>query len=141
MSDPFQLARFVDAQAPVYARVIAELAAGQKRSHWIWYIFPQLRGLGRSETARLFGIASRAEASAYLVHPILGPRLLECTALMCGIENRSLAEIMPFPDDVKFISSMTLFVAVTETPALFLGALDRFAAGRQDRATLALLDA
>ncbi len=140
-ADPFHLARFVDAQEPVYRRVLAELAAGRKRSHWIWYIFPQMQGLGRSETARFYGIAHRAEADAYLEHPLLGPRLLECSNLICAIEGRSLTDIMPFPDDLKFVSSMTLFAAVAAEPGPFLGALDKFAGGRQDAETLALLDA
>ncbi len=137
--DAFNLARFVDAQASVYVCVLAELSAGRKRSHSIWYIVPQLRGLSRSETARHSGIASPDEAVAYLAHPILGPRRLACTALMCEIEGRTLAEIMPFPDDLKFVSSMTLFEAVAPDPAPFIAALDNFAAGRRDQQTLSLL--
>ena len=134
--DPFDLQRFVDAQEPAYARVCRELAAGQKQSHWIWYIFPQLRALGRSSTAVRFGIGSRAEAVAYLTHPMLGSRLIECVRLMLAARDRTLSEIMPFPDDLKFISSMTLFEAVAVDPVLFAEALVRFADGKRDATTL-----
>jgi uncharacterized protein (DUF1810 family) len=137
MSDPFNLARFAVAQEPAYTRVLAELAAGKKHSHWIWYIFPQLRTLGHSETARHFGIASRAEAQAYLAHPVLGTRLLECTGLMLAVADKPLSHILPFPDDLKFISSMTLFEAVAVDSSPFAAAIDRYAAGRRDPATLA----
>jgi uncharacterized protein (DUF1810 family) len=137
--DPFDLARFVAAQAPTYAGVLAELAAGRKRTHWIWYIFPQLRGLGRSDTARRYGLSGRAEAEAYLAHPVLGPRLRACTQSMLDIEGRSLTAIMAFPDDLKFISCMTLFGACAADPALFDAALAKYAGGQPDIATLDLL--
>jgi uncharacterized protein (DUF1810 family) len=137
--DPFDLARFVAAQAPTYAGVLAELAAGRKRTHWIWYIFPQLRGLGRSDTARRYGLSGRAEAEAYLAHPVLGPRLRACTQLMLDIEGRSLTAIMAFPDDLKFISCMTLFGACAADPAPFHAALAKYAGGQPDTATLDLL--
>ena len=111
--DPFDLRRFVDAQAGVYDSVLAELRAGRKRSHWMWFVFPQLRGLGHSSMALHFGISSTAEAEAYLGHPILGPRLRECTRLVNLIENRSIAEIFGYPDNLKFCSSMTLFARAT----------------------------
>ena len=136
--DPGDLQRFVDAQAADYDRACRELAAGSKRTHWIWYIFPQLRGLGRSTTARTFGIAGRAEATAYLAHPVLGPRLIHCTRLMLAIA-RPLNAIMPYPDNLKFISSMTLFATTAADPALFLAALHKFNDGHSDKTTLELL--
>jgi uncharacterized protein (DUF1810 family) len=136
VGDPFKLQRFVDAQAPVYGRVLAELRAGQKQSHWMWFIFPQIEGLGSSPTARTFAISSRAEAEAYLDHPVLGPRLYECTRLVNAVEGRPIAEILGYPDDPKFRSSMTLFANVAEDKADFLGALDKFYGGAMDHATL-----
>ena len=109
VDDPYNLARFVAAQAEVYARVRAELGAGEKRSHWMWFIFPQLAGLGRSATARLYAISSLAEARAYLAHPLLGARLRECTRLVNEVTGRSAAQIFGFPDELKFHSCMTLF--------------------------------
>src|SRR3954470_2345249 len=105
----FDRERFVTAQAPVFATALAELQAGQKRSHWMWFVFPQLRGLGRSAMARHYGVGSLAEARAYLAHPLLGPRLIECTCAVLAIEGRPLHAIFGSPDDVKFCSSMTLF--------------------------------
>ena len=139
MAEPFDLQRFADAQVPVYEQVCRELAAGEKRSHWIWFVFPQLRGLGHSHTAIKFGIASRAEAVAYLAHPVLGARFRECVRLILAVEGRTLEEIMAFPDDLKFISSMTLFAEVADDPALFLAAIEKYAAGVPDAATLELL--
>src|ERR1035438_1119774 len=109
--DNYNLQRFVEAQDPVFEQVRAELQAGQKQSHWMWFIFPQLRGLGRSATATRFAISSLAEAQAYGQHQILGPRLRECTRLVNGVERRSAREIFGYPDDLKFHSSMTLFAA------------------------------
>ena len=139
--DPFDLERFVTAQAPVFDRALAELQAGRKRSHWMWFIFPQLRGLGFSATARLYGIASLAEARAYRVHPLLGPRLETCTRTVLAIENRSLHDIFGSPDDVKFGSCMTLFsLAAGGHENVFRAALDRWCGGRQDERTLELLE-
>lgn len=139
-ADPHDLRRFVEAQAPVYAQARAELAAGRKRSHWMWFVFPQLRGLGRSAMADRFGIDSRAEAEAYLAHPLLGPRLVDCTELMLAApEGASALGILGAPDDVKFRSSMTLFAAVSAGQAPFAAALDRFFGGAHDPATLGLL--
>jgi uncharacterized protein (DUF1810 family) len=138
MTDPFELQRFVDAQAPVYAEVMSELRSGRKRSHWMWFVFPQIAGLGHSTMARRYAIASRDEAVAYLKHPILGPRLRECTQILYGIEHRMLGEILGSPDDVKFRSSMTLFDAVSGEP-VFRSALDKFCAGASDPATMTLL--
>lgn len=138
MTDRFDLQRFVDAQAPVYPRVLAELRQGQKQSHWMWFIFPQLVGLGHSSMARRFAIASRKEAVAYLDHGILGPRLRECTALVDAVDGRTIREIMGSPDDLKFRSSMTLFGAVSSYPE-FAAAIEKFYGGTPDRKTLELL--
>lgn len=135
----FDLQRFVDAQAPVYERVLAELRAGTKRSHWIWFIFPQLRGLGRSPTAQRFGISSLAEAQAYLEHPVLGPRLRECARLVNRIDGSSVDEIFGWPDNLKVRSSMTLFKSATSDNAEFVGVLEKFYGGEEDLTTLELL--
>jgi uncharacterized protein (DUF1810 family) len=137
MTDPFELQRFVDAQAPVYAEVMSELRNGRKRSHWVWFIFPQIAGLGHSAMARRYAIASHDEAVAYLAHPILGPRLRECTQVVCNIQGRSIEQILGSPDDIKFRSS-TLFEAVSGDP-VFRNALDKFCAGASDSATLDIL--
>jgi uncharacterized protein (DUF1810 family) len=140
--DSFDLERFVTAQAPVFETVLAELRAGRKRSHWMWFVFPQLRGLGQSATARYYGIASIEEARAYLTHPLLGPRLDLCTTIVLGSEGPSLHAIFGSPDDMKFRSCMTLFSLATDDPANpFRQALDRWCSGRPDERTLALLDA
>ena len=132
--------RFVTAQAPVYAQALAELRAGAKRSHWMWFVFPQLAGLGRSETARFYALADRAEAQAYARHPLLGERLVECTDAMLGwAGTRSAEAILGQIDAVKFRSSMTLFEACAPDPAPFEAALDVFYARERDEATLRLL--
>jgi uncharacterized protein (DUF1810 family) len=135
----FDLQRFVDAQAPLYSRVTAELAAGEKRSHWMWFVFPQLKGLGRSAMAERYGIAGADEARAYLSHALLGPRLLECTRLVLAVRGRTALEILGSPDDLKFRSSMTLFDRVATEQGEFADALQRYFAGRPDERTLALL--
>ncbi len=139
-SDPFHLQRFLDAQASTYTQAQSELAAGQKRSHWMWFIFPQIQGLGSSSMAQRYAISDLAEARAYLAHPTLGPRLQECTALVNATENRSLEQIFGYPDDLKFHSSMTLFAQAAE-PAntVFTTALTRFFSGKPDAATLSRL--
>jgi uncharacterized protein (DUF1810 family) len=138
--DPFDLARFVQAQDPLFASVEAELRAGRKRTHWMWFVFPQLRGLGRSEIAKFFGITSFDEAKAYLAHPVLGPRLIACTTLVLAIENASLTQIFGTPDDLKFHSSMTLFaLAAGQTEPIFAQALQRHCAGKRDEQTLNLV--
>jgi uncharacterized protein (DUF1810 family) len=139
MEDPFNLNRFVDAQIPAYAQVISELRAGRKRSHWIWFIFPQLKGLGRSATAEYYGIGSIEEVAAYLQHPILGPRLEECTRLVVAVEERSIDDILGFPDNLKFRSSMTLFAQAAGDNPLFQAALNKYFAGEPDQITLDLL--
>ena len=136
-SDPFNLRRFVDAQGPVYAQVLAELQAGTKETHWIWFIFPQIHGLGSSAMAEKFAISSREEAAAYLAHPILGPRLRECAKLVNSIEDRSAYEILGDPDDLKFRSSMTLFAAVADDSRVFDEALKKYFDGEADPRTLA----
>jgi uncharacterized protein (DUF1810 family) len=138
MTDPFDLQRFVDAQTPLYQRVLAELRQGRKQSHWMWFIFPQLAGLGHSAMARQFAIASREEAVAYLGHGVLGPRLRQCVALVNAVEGRTITEILGSPDDLKFCSSMTLFGAVSSDPE-FAAAIAKFYGGRSDQKTLALL--
>ena len=138
--DPHDLQRFVAAQAPLYSQVCAELAAGRKRSHWMWFVFPQMRGLGASSMAHRYGIASRAEAEAYLRHPLLGARLVECTSLMLGVaDGASAHDVLGSPDDLKFRSSMTLFAALSPAGSPFAAALDRFFAARPDPATERLL--
>ena len=138
--DPFQLERFVEAQFPVFERVRAELAAGEKRSHWMWFIFPQIRGLGSSFMAQRFAISNLDEAGAYLRHPLLGPRLRECTRLVNEQPNRSVGEIFGSPDDLKFHSSMTLFLQATARHGLpgeaFQQALTQLFEGVPDAATL-----
>lgn len=140
-ADNFKLQRFVNAQAAVYDNVVDELRAGAKRSHWIWFIFPQLAGLGRSPTAARFAISSLAEARAYLDHDILGPRLRQCTRLVNSIEGRSVDDIFGWPDNLKVRSSMTLFARATPDNAEFLCLLEKFYGGQQDPATVALLSA
>lgn len=136
LADPFNLQRFVDAQSPVYPQVHAELTAGTKRSHWMWFIFPQIAGLGSSPTARRFAIESMDEATAYLAHPVLGPRLRECTELVLTHPHRSAADIFSFPDDLKFHSSLTLFAVADPDTPLFRSALQTFFSGERDEATL-----
>jgi len=138
-TDPHDLERFVAAQASVFADVIAELAAGLKQSHWMWFIFPQVRGLGSSPLAHRYGIASRAEAQAYVEHPLLGARLEECTGLMLRARATSARAILGSPDDLKFRSSMTLFATVARHKPCFQQALDLFFGGQPDERTMALL--
>ena len=136
MSDPFNLARFLTAQDPVLGQVRAELQAGRKQSHWMWFVFPQLAGLGHSAIARHYGISGLEEARAYLAHPLLGPRLLELTALVNNLGNRTAHQIFGSPDDQKFHSSVTLFhLAAPEQPG-FAEALQKYFAGAADRATV-----
>ena len=133
------LERFVEAQAPVYATVCAELAAGAKRTHWMWFIFPQLRGLGRSAMASYYGLDGRAEALAYLQHPLLGARLKQCTEIVLRVHGRSAHQIFGSPDDLKFVSCVTLFDAVASHEVVFAQALARYANNVPDPRTIALL--
>lgn len=136
MTDPFDLERFVTAQDPTYHRVLQELRAGRKTSHWMWYIFPQLRGLGWTATAHRYGIGSLAEARAYLAHPVLGPRLLECIGLILALEGRTAGRIFGYPDELKFRSCLTLFGAAAPEVEDFSAALARYYGGEADRLTL-----
>lgn len=139
MRGPHNSQRFLEAQNPVFEQVCAELRAGQKRSHWMWFIFPQLAGLGSSGMAVKYAVSSRAEAEAYLAHEILGPRLRQCARLVNDIEGRSISEIFGYPDDLKFHSSMTLFANVTAENQIFDGALRKYFAGKSDQRTITLL--
>ena len=137
MDDPHNLQRFVGAQSSVYAQVCSELRDGRKRTHWMWFIFPQIEGLGYSELARRFAISSLQEAQAYLAHPILGPRLRECTRLVNQAGGRSIEQIFGSPDDLKFHSSMTLFArAAPDDEQVFDEALRKYFGGQPDPATL-----
>jgi uncharacterized protein (DUF1810 family) len=136
MKDPYDLQRFVNAQDPVIDRVTAELRAGRKEGHWIWYVFPQLKGLGQSSMSSKFGISSRAEADAYLQHPILGLRLRECTKLVNMVEGRSIDQIFGYPDNLKFRSSMTLFAHAASDNEVFEDAVRKYFDGQFDPLTL-----
>ena len=130
------LDRFVQAQAPVYAGALAELGRGRKTSHWMWFVFPQLSGLGSSPTARLYAIADLEEARAYVAHPLLGPRLHDCARAAVGRGDRTASQVFGFPDDLKFRSSMTLFERATAGSDVFARALDALCGGARDTATL-----
>jgi uncharacterized protein (DUF1810 family) len=136
MNDQCELKRFVDAQDGVYEQACAELRAGRKGSHWMWFVFPQIRGLGSSPTAVRFAISGMEEARAYLEHPMLGPRLRECAGIVVGVEGRSVEEIFGYPDDLKFHSSMTLFAKAASEAGVFGEALGKYFGGRMDRGTL-----
>lgn len=137
--DPFDLARFVAAQAPVYERALAELRAGRKESHWMWFVFPQIEGLGVSVTAQTYAIRSLAEAKAYLAHPLLGARLKDCAAAVLAVNAKSAQAIFGTPDELKFRSSMTLFARAAPDEPLFREALEKYFDGKDDEATLARL--
>ncbi len=139
MSDDLQ--RFVDAQAPLWDGVLAELRAGRKRTHWMWFVFPQLRGLGRSAMAQHFGLASLAEARAYLAHPLLGARLREATDAILGLADRDAHAIFGSPDDLKLRSCLTLFRQAQGEGGVFARALQKYFGGEPDPATLQLLAA
>lgn len=137
-NDPFDLARFIRAQAGDYGRALSELRSGTKRSHWMWYVFPQFDGLGSSSMSRRFSIRSRAEAGAYLAHPVLGPRLRECAGALLVHRGRSVREILGSPDDLKLRSSATLFAEVSGE-GVFVRLLEQFFGGERDEETLRLL--
>lgn len=139
MSDTFDLTRFVDAQRAIYPNVLEELRDGRKRSHWMWFIFPQLAGLGRSETARFYAISGAAEAHAYLHNPLLSARLLECTRTVLEHSNRSAAYMFGSPDDMKLRSCMTLFATIAPEHTCFQDVLNRFFEGQPDAKSIALL--
>lgn len=136
MSHSSSLERFVEAQEPAIDGVMAELRAGRKRTHWMWFVFPQIRGLGHSGMAQRFAISSLAEAKAYLRHPVLGSRLRECTHLVNAIEGRRIEEIFGYPDDLKFRSSMTLFAHAAASDQVFSAALRKYFGGAEDPLTL-----
>ncbi len=139
-TDPFDLDRFVKAQHSVYDDVLCELKAGRKQSHWMWFVFPQIAGLGQSPTARRFSIVSHFEAEAYLAHAALGPRLAECTSLVLDIDGKTAQTIFGDPDWMKFHSSMTLFADASPGESLFTRALDNYFCGVPDASTLTLLE-
>ena len=138
-NDPFNLRRFVDAQAGSYAAVLDELRSGRKRAHWMWYIFPQIDGLGYSPTAKHYAIKSKAEAQGYLEHPVLGARLVECANILLDLEGRSASQIFGSPDDLKLRSSMTLFAAVNSQEPVFAQVLEKYYQGNHDSRTIELL--
>jgi uncharacterized protein (DUF1810 family) len=141
VSDPHNLKRFTSAQKGVFDVALAELEDGRKRSHWIWFIFPQLDGLGRSSTAQFYGIKGIEEARAYLAHPVLGPRLEECARAVLSVEGRTASEIFGYPDDIKLRSSMTLFaVASGDLGSVFARVIEKYFSGVEDAATLRLLE-
>ena len=139
MSDPHPLTRFVEAQDPVYEQVCWELEEGSKLTHWMWFIFPQISGLSSSSTSIKFAIVSLDEASQYLDHPVLGPRLRHCTELVCNIQDRSAKQILGMTDAVKFRSCMTLFAYATTDNSLFVNALNKYFAGQYDVLTLEII--
>jgi uncharacterized protein (DUF1810 family) len=140
--DPYRLERFVEAQSDgVHAQALDELLAGRKTSHWMWFVFPQVAGLGSSPTSRLYAIGSLAEARAYLDHPVLGPRLVECARAVVSHPDRTARQIMGSPDDAKLRSSMTLFALATDSEPVFQQVLDTFFAGERDPRTVAVLGA
>lgn len=139
MSDPHDLQRFVDAQAPVMAQVDAELSAGAKKTHWMWFVFPQLKGLGRSATAQRYGLVSQQEAAAYWAHPVLGPRLKRCVQRLLAVPDKRADQIFGAPDDAKFRSCLTLFETVAPGEPVWALALERWYGGERDVRTLELL--
>ncbi|MGB5706553.1 MAG: DUF1810 domain-containing protein [Arenicellales bacterium] len=139
--DPFQLDRFLQAQEGAHDAVLSELRAGRKQSHWMWFVFPEIEGLGSSPTASQFAIKSIAEAEAYLHHPILGPRLRECTTTLLSSSGLSASDVFGYPDDLKFCSSMTLFDHVAPDNSLFADAISKYCEGHRDEKTLAILHA
>lgn len=140
-SDPYDLERFVEAQAGTYEQALAELRRGRKRTHWMWYVFPQLRGLGASALSHRYAIGSLEEARAYLAHPVLGPRLVECAEAVLAVQGRSARDIFGSPDDLKLRSSATLFAAVSPPGSVFHRVIDRYFGGQADDRTLALIGA
>jgi uncharacterized protein (DUF1810 family) len=140
IADPFDLNRFVEAQESVYSAALTELQAGKKQTHWMWFIFPQIDGLGYSWMARHYAVHNANEARAYLAHTLLGPRLLECSAAVLAIDGASMSEVFGFPDDAKLRSSMTLFAQVAGRDSLFARVLDKHFGGQRDDSTLELLE-
>jgi uncharacterized protein (DUF1810 family) len=141
LPDPFNLSRFISAQEPVMQEVLSELRAGRKASHWMWYVFPQIQGLGSSHTARHYAMASREEARAYHEHPVLGARLKECTRLVLNIDGGNAQQIFGYPDDLKFRSCMTLFAEVAPEEPMYRESLVKYFGGEADPRTLEILSA
>jgi uncharacterized protein (DUF1810 family) len=139
-NDPFDLRRFTSAQEGAYEQALTELRRGQKRSHWMWFIFPQIDGLGSSATSKHFAIKSLEEADAYLRHPVLGPRLLECAEAVLAVEGRAISHIFGSPDDLKLRSSMTLFSYTAEPESVFIGLLEKYFNGEKDVTTLRIVE-
>jgi uncharacterized protein (DUF1810 family) len=137
--DPHKLNRFISAQEGIYDDVLAELRGGRKRTHWMWFIFPQIDGLGHSATTRYYAVKSMEEARRYLAHPVLGKRLVECTAAVLAVEGRSISDIFGYPDDMKLMSSMTLFSHAAGPGSVFVRVLDKYFQGEQDARTLQII--
>ena len=137
--DKYNLSRFLEAQMVNYEGAMLELARGSKKSHWIWYIFPQIEGLGRSDTAKLYSIKSLEEGRAYLEHPVLGPRLVEACEILLSLKEASMDEVMGFPDDLKLLSSMTLFEVVSDSNSIFTKMIEFYYEGRRDKASLEII--
>jgi uncharacterized protein (DUF1810 family) len=141
MSDPFDLQRFVRAQEGTYERALSEIKSGKKQSHWMWFVFPQFDGLGWSATSRRYGIKSLAEARAYLTHPVLGPRLIECAEALLSLQDLTASDVFGYPDELKLQSSATLFAQASPSGSVFHRILDKYFDGRPDEATLRLIEA
>ena len=137
--DKYNLNRFIEAQMATYEGAMLELARGRKESHWIWYIFPQIEGLGRSDTAKLYSIKSLEEGRMYLEHPVLGPRLVEACEILLSLKEASMDEVMGFPDDLKLLSSMTLFEVVSDSNSIFTKMIEFYYEGRRDKASLEII--
>ena len=137
--DKYNLSRFLEAQMVTYDSAMLELARGSKKSHWIWYIFPQIEGLGRSDTAKLYSIKSLEEGRVYLEHPVLGPRLVEACEILLSLKEASMDEVMGFPDDLKLLSSMTLFEVVSDSNSIFTKMIEFYYEGRRDKASLEII--
>jgi len=137
--DKYNLSRFLEAQMVTYDSAMLELARGSKKSHWIWYIFPQIEGLGRSDTAKLYSIKSLEEGRVYLEHPVLGPRLVEACEILLSLKEASMDEVMGFPDDLKLLSSMTLFEVVSDSNSIFTKMIEFYYEGRRDKASLDII--
>ena len=137
--DKYNLSRFLEAQMVTYEGAMLELVRGRKESHWIWYIFPQIEGLGRSDTAKLYSIKSLEEGRMYLEHPVLGPRLVEACEILLNLKDSSMDEVMGFPDDLKLLSSMTLFEVVSDSNSIFTKMIEFYYEGRRDKASLDII--
>ena len=137
--DQYNLNRFIEAQMATYEGVMLELAYGRKESHWIWYIFPQIDGLGRSDIAKLYSIKSLEEGKAYLEHPVLGPRLIKACEILLSLKDTSMDEVMGFPDDLKLLSSMTLFEALADSNSIFTKVIDVYFDSERDQASLEII--